>query len=84
MKAVCFQIQTVANNGLLDDEVVFKDILESTARNFHRKGKNGKGCKASVKDFYETIMYLGGPRLAYFVTIILRGREIYTIYQWMN
>ena len=62
----------------------FKDLLETTASNFHRKGKTGHRYKTSVKEFYEIIMNWGGPRLATFVSMNLCGPEIHNMYHWRN
>ena len=62
---------------------VFKDLLESTARNFHKK-KQGKRYKSTVKEFYEVIIYWGGPRLASFVAANLLGPEFHSFYRWRN
>ena len=69
---------------MLDDKDVSKDLLEATARNFHRKGKTGHRYKTSVKEFYEIIMFWGGPRLASFVSLNLCGPEIHNMYHWRN
>ena len=40
--AICHQLKNAAAKGMLDDKVVLKDLLESTAQNFHVKSSNGK------------------------------------------
>ena len=72
-----------ADEGHLHDKSVFKDVLETAAANFHRK-KNGQRYKTSVKEFYEVIMYWGGPRLATFIAMDMCGPEIHTLYRWRN
>lgn len=83
MKSVCSQLEKAAHLGMLEDKTVLKDLLESTAANFH-KHANGKRYKASLREFYEVIMYWGGPRLASFIGINLFGPEIHSVYRWRN
>ena len=84
IKSICYKLEKAANTGMLDDKDVFKDLLETTARNFHRKGKTGHRYKTSVKEIYEIIMYWGGPRLASFVSMNLCGPEIHNMHRWRN
>ena len=81
VKSICAQLDKAAQLGLLEDEIVLKELLQSTAANFHKKA-NGKRYKASVQEFYEVIMCWGGPRLASFIAINLFGPEIHSLYRW--
>ena len=83
IKSICFLLNKAADEGKLDDNTVFKDLLESTARNLHKK-KQGKRYKSTVKEFYEVIMYWGGPRLTSFVAANLLGPEFHSFYRWRN
>ena len=82
--AVCHHLRNAAKEGLLNDEVVLSDLLETTGRNFHVKGPNGKRYKAGLQQFYEVIMYWGGPRLESLIAINLFGPEVHSIYRWRN
>ena len=44
------------------------DTLETIAENLHVKSIRGNRYKASVREFYEVILILGGPRLANFAS----------------
>ena len=46
MKSICYLLDQAASNGSLNEHNVFKDMLETSAKNFHVKGKNGKLYKA--------------------------------------
>ena len=41
MKAVCYNLQKAADNGLLEDRNTLKGLLETVSKNFHVE-KNGK------------------------------------------
>ena len=56
MKSICSQLNKAAEDKQLNDKSVFKGLLESCAKNFHRK-KNGKRYHENVKNFYETLMH---------------------------
>ena len=81
INGICHQLSVAAEKGQLEDHHVLKDVLETTARNFHVE-KHGKRYKASVKMFYEVLLMWGGPRLAVFVALNLNGPEIHSIYKW--
>ena len=83
IKSICFLLNRAADEVKLDDNTVFKELLESTARNFHKK-KQGKRYKSTVKEFYKEIMYWGGPRLASFVAANLLGPKFHSFYRWRN
>ena len=82
IKSICHNLDKAAAAGKLDDQEVLKDVLETTAKNFHVKGKTGNRYKATLKTFYEIIMLWGGPRLANFIAANLYGPEVHSIYRW--
>ena len=81
MKSICFQLNKAADEKMLDDKHVLKDMLESCAQNFHRE-KQGRRYKKGVKEFYEVIMYWGGPRLGTFIVMNLFGPEVHSMWRW--
>ena len=83
MKAVCYNLQKAADNGLLEDRNTLKGLLETVSKNFHVE-KNGKRYQAPFKLFLEVLLLWGGPRIANFVAINLGGPEIHSIYRWRN
>ena len=80
MKLVCHQLNR-AEEGRLDDKNVLKEVIATCAKNISKK-KQGKRHSRSVKEFYETLMYWGGPRIATFVSLNLEGPDSHTIYKY--
>ena len=60
------------------------DTLETIAENLHVKSIRGNRYKAPIREFYEVILILGGPRLASFVSCNLNGPSIDSIYNWRS
>lgn len=83
MKAVCYNLQKAADNGLLEDRNTLKGLLEMVSKNFHVE-KNGKRYQVPFKLFLEVLLLWGAPRIANFVAINLGGPEIHSIYRWHN
>lgn len=85
MKLVCHLLNRVADEGLLKDKGVFMDVtmlMDATSGSNLLKTKNGKRYTNSVKEFYEVLMYWGGPRVAAFVAQNMDGPEIHSMYCW--
>jgi hypothetical protein len=82
MKAICFNLVKAQKNGLLEDKNVFLETIESIANNVNVKGDRGKRYQSSTKQFYESLLIMGGPRLANFVSINMEGPNLNTIYKW--
>ena len=83
MKAVCYNLQKAADNGLPEDRNTLKGLLETVSKNFHVE-KNGKRYQVPFKLFLEVLLLWGGPRIANFVAINLGAPEIHSIYCWRN
>ena len=81
ISAICHQLSVAAETGQLDNRHVLKDVLSTTAQNFHVQ-KEGNRYKGSLKMFYEVLLTWGGPRLASFVALNLNGPEVHSIYRW--
>ena len=81
MKAVCHQLNRAAQDGKLESEKVLKEVLATCGNNICKK-KQGKRYNKTVKEFYEVLMYWGGPRIATFVALNLLGPEVHTLYRW--
>ena len=81
MKAVCHQFNRAAPEGKLESEKVLKEGSTTCSNNICKK-KQGKRYNKTVKEFYEVLMYWGGPRIATFVAFNLLGPEIHTLYRW--
>lgn len=83
IKAVCYNLQKAADNGLFEDRTTLKGLLEAVPKKFHVE-KNGKRYQAPYKLFLEGLLLWGGPRIANFVALNLGGPEIHSIYRWRN
>ena len=81
MSTVCHQLNRAADEGKLKDENVLREVLTTCANNMLKK-KQGKRYTKSVKEFYEVLMYWGGPRIASFVALNLHGPEVHSLYRW--
>ena len=81
MKAVCHQLNRAAQEGKLESENVLKEVLATCGNNICKK-KQGKRYNKTVKEFYEVLMYWGGPLIATFVALNLLGPEVHTLYCW--
>ena len=57
------------------------DLLHTVSNNLHREAK-GKRYSKSIRDFYEALLILGGPKLATSVATNIGGPGINTIYHW--
>lgn len=82
-KAVCYNLQKAAENGLLQDRNALKGLLETVSKNFHVE-KNGKRYQAPFKLFLEVLLLWEGPRIANFVALNLGGPQTHSIYHWRN
>ena len=82
MKAICHQLVLAESNGSLADKKVLVDTLETVANNFHVQGAKGKRYKQSVRNFYESLLIMGGPKLCNFVSINLGGPSTDAVYKW--
>ena len=80
-KTMAYKLAKAGQEGKLTDRIVLADTLQTVASNLHVKEK-GKRFRASVQQFYESILILGGPRLASFVSYNLHGPDIHTVYTW--
>ena len=81
MAVVCHQLNRAAEEGMLENETVLKEVLVTCANNISKK-KQGKRYSKSVKEFYEVLMYWGGPRIASFVAMNMLGPEVHSMYRW--
>ena len=72
MKTVCYNLKKGADNGFLEDRTTLKGLLETVSKNFHVE-KNGKRYQAPFKLFLDVLLLWGGPRIANFVALNLRG-----------
>ena len=84
INAIAHKIAVVEKQGKFKDKNVLLDTLETIAENLHVKSIRGNRYKASVREFYEVILILGGPRLANFVSCNLNGPFIDSIYNWRS
>ena len=84
MKAICHQLTKADEKGLLKEKRVLMDTLETVSKNFYVKGKTGQRYKRSVKQFYESLLIMDGPRECNFVAINLEGPISDAIYKWMK
>ncbi len=84
LKAIYYNLTKADQQGLLKDMTVFLDTIETVARNFQAKGPGGRRYKASVQQFYEALLILGGPKLCKFVSLNLQGPNIHTVYHWLQ
>ena len=82
MKAVTNNLIKAQEKGLLNDHKVLFDTIESVARNFHVRGPKGNRYKSSTRHFFESLLILGGPRIANFVAINMGGPNLNSIYRW--
>ena len=84
INAIPHKIVVAEKQGKFKDKNVLLDTLETIAENLHVKSIRGNRYKASVREFYEVILILGGPRLANFVSCNLNGPSIDSIYNWRS
>ena len=82
LKAICYNLPKADQQGLLNDRTVFIDTIETVARNFQARSPRGRRYNASVQQFYEALLILGGPKVCNFVSLNLQGPNIHTVYHW--
>ena len=82
MRAICNKLVKAQSKGILSEKCVLLDTIESVANNFHVAGPSGKRYKSSCRKFYESLLIMGGPKLANFVAINLEGPNLNSIYRW--
>ena len=82
LKAICYNLPKADQQGLLNDRTVFIDTIETVARNFQARSPRGRRYNASVQQFYEALLILGGPEVCNFVSLNLQGPNIHTVYHW--
>ena len=82
MKAITHNFIKAQDKGMFKDKTTLLETLESIAKNFHVKGPTGRRFQTSTKNFYEALLILGGPRIANFVAINMKGPKLNSIYKW--
>ena len=80
-RAITHKIWKAGEEGKFADKQVLLDTIQTVANNLNVKPRR-KRFQISVRQFYETILILGDPWLAPFVSENMDGPDIHTIYGW--
>ena len=84
MKAICKRLTKAYDEKKLENKHVLLGLLQSVAKNFHIKGNTGKRYPAPLRKFYESLLIMGGPKIAMFVALNLEGPMMSSVYTWRN
>ncbi len=82
MRGICNRLVKAQVERKLENKYVLLGLMQSVSKNFHVKGNKGKRYEKSLKKFYESLMIMGGPRIAMFVSMNLEGPMMSSIYNW--
>ena len=84
MKAICKRLTKAYDGKKLENKHVFFGLLQSVTKNFHIKGNTGKRYPAPLRKFYESLLIMGGSKIAMFVALNLEGPMMSSVYTWHN
>ena len=64
MKAICNRLTKAYDEKKLENKHLLFGLLQSVAKNFHIKGNTGMRYPAPLRKFYESLLIMGGPKIA--------------------